>query len=73
MMEASKKVKPWRKNVEGAALECYNSGAINFPVKADIEFVFPRPNITLWIGKKCRCIERPSAPKYCISRGKWRY
>ncbi len=40
MIEASKKVKPWRSDVKEAALECYNSGALNLPVRTDIEFVF---------------------------------
>ena len=40
MIEASKKVKPWRTDVKEAALKCYNSGALNLPVKAEIEFIF---------------------------------
>ena len=51
MIEASKKVKPWRNDVKEAALECYNSGALNLPVKADIEFVFPRPKSHYGTGK----------------------
>ena len=34
MIEASKKVKPWRTDVKEAALNCYSSGALNLPVKA---------------------------------------
>ena len=51
MIEASKKVKPWRNDVKEAALKCYNSGALNLPVKTDIEFVFPRPKSHFGTGK----------------------
>ena len=36
MIEASKKVKPWRTDVKEAALECYSSGALNLPVRAEM-------------------------------------
>ena len=68
MIEASKKVKPWRTDVKEAALECYNSGALNLPVRADIEFVFPRPKSHYGTGKNADVL-KPSAPKYCTSRG----
>ena len=68
MNEASKKVKPWRTDVKEAALECYNSGALNLPERADIEFVFPRPKSHYGKGKNA-IVLKPSAPKYCISRG----
>ena len=68
MIEASKKVKPWRTDVKEAALECYSSGALNLPVRADIEFVFPRPKSHYRTGKNADVL-KPSAPKYCISRG----
>ena len=68
MMESSKKVKPWRNDVKEAALECYSSGALNLPVKADIEFIFPRPKSHFGTGKNANVL-KPSAPKYCISRG----
>ena len=68
MIEASKKVKPWRTDVKEAALECYNSGALNLPVKADIEFVFPRPKSHYGTGKNADIL-KPSAPKFCTSRG----
>ena len=67
MMESSKKVKPWRKNVEKAALECYDSGAINFPVKVEIEFMFPRPISHYRTGQFAHLL-KDSAPKHCISR-----
>ena len=57
MIEASKKVKPWRNDVKEAALECYSSGALNMPVKADIEFIFPRPKSHFGSGKECRSIK----------------
>ena len=68
MIEASKKVKPWRNDVKEAALKCYNSGALNFPVKTDIEFVFPRPKSHFGTGKNAEVL-KPSAPQYCTSRG----
>jgi crossover junction endodeoxyribonuclease RusA len=68
MIEASKKVKPWRNDVKEAALQCYNSGALNLPVKADIEFIFPRPKSHFGTGKNAEVL-KPSAPKYCTSRG----
>jgi len=68
MIEASKKVKPWRTNVKEAALNCYSSGALNLPVKADIEFVFPRPKSHFGTGKNAEVL-KPSAPKYSVSRG----
>ena len=68
MIEASKKVKPWRTDVKEAALKCYNSGALNLPVKAEIEFIFPRPKSHFGTGKNADIL-KPSAPKYCISRG----
>ena len=67
MMESSKKVKPWRKNVEKAALECYDSGAINFPIKVEIEFMFPRPISHYRTGQFAHLL-KDSAPKHCISR-----
>jgi len=68
MIEASKKVKPWRNDVKEAALECYNSGALNFPLKVNIEFVFPRPKSHFGTGKNAEVL-KPSAPQYCTSRG----
>ena len=68
MIEASKKVKPWRNDVKEAALKSYNSGALNFPVKTDIEFVFPRPKSHFGTGKNAEVL-KPSAPQYCTSRG----
>ena len=68
MIQASKKVTPWRTDEKEAALECYNSGALNLPVRADIEFVFPRPKSHYGTGKNADVL-KPSAPKYCISRG----
>ena len=68
MIEASKKVKPWRSDVKEAALECYNSGALNLPVRTDIEFVFPRPKSHYGTGKNADVL-KPSAPKFCTSRG----
>ena len=65
MIEASKKVKPWRTDVKEAALECYSSGALNLPVRADIEFVFPRPKSHYGTGKNADVL-KPSAPKYCV-------
>ena len=67
MMESSKKVKPWRNNVEKAALETYDSGAINFPVKVDIEFMFPRPISHYRTGQFAHLL-KDSAPRHCISR-----
>ena len=67
MIEASKKVKPWRNDVEKAALECYDSGAINFPVKVEIEFMFPRPISHYRTGQFAHLL-KDSAPKHCISR-----
>jgi len=37
MIESSKKVKPWRTDVKEASLNCYTSGALNMPVKVDID------------------------------------
>ena len=68
MIEASKKVKPWRTDVKAAALNCYSSGALNLPVKAEMEFVFPRPKSHYGTGKNADVL-KPSAPKYCVSRG----
>ena len=68
MIEASKKVKPWRNDVKEAALECYSSGALNMPVKADIEFIFPRPKSHFGSGKNAEVL-KASSPKHCVSRG----
>ena len=68
MIEASKKVKPWRNDVKEAALNCYSSGALNLPVKADIEFIFPRPKSHFGSGKNAEIL-KPSSPKHCTSRG----
>ena len=51
MIESSKKVKPWRTDVKEASLNCFTSGALNMPVKVDIEFVFPRPKSHFGTGK----------------------
>jgi len=67
MMESSKKVRPWRDNVEKAGVECYNSGPINFPVKVDIEFMFPRPISHFRAGRFSHLL-KDSSPKHCISR-----
>ena len=56
MIEASKKVKPWRTDVKEAALNCYSSGALNLPVKADIEFVFPRTLSLFGSGKNAEVL-----------------
>ena len=45
-----------------------HSGALNLPVKADIEFVFPRPKSHYGSGKNADVL-KPSAPKHCVSRG----
>ena len=68
MIESSKKVKPWRTDVKEASLNSYTSGALNMPVKVDIEFVFPRPKSHFGTGKN-KDVLKPSASKYCTSRG----
>ena len=69
MIEASKKVKPWRNDVKEAALECYSSGALNMPVKADIEFIFPRPKSHFGSGKNAEIL-KPSKVTSIIHRFK---
>jgi len=68
MIESSKKVKPWRTDVKEASLNCYTSGALNMPVKVDIEFVFPRPKSHFGTGKN-KDVLKASSPRYCTSRG----
>ena len=67
MIEASKKVKPWRTDVKEAALNCYSSGALNLPVKVDMEFMFPRPISHYRTGQFSHLL-KDSAPRHCISR-----
>tara|TARA_Y100000401_G_scaffold76932_1_gene62661 strand:+ start:598 stop:1047 length:450 start_codon:yes stop_codon:yes gene_type:complete len=68
MIESSKKVKPWRQDVKQASLQSYKSIPLNMPVKATLEFVFNRPKSHYGTGKNADML-KPSAPKYCISRG----
>ena len=67
MIEASKKVKPWRTDVKEAALNCYSSGALNLPVKADIEFVFPRPKSHYGTGRNLNVLKQ-SSPKHHVKK-----
>lgn len=66
MIEASKKVKPWRQDIRHAALESFRLKPIETAVSISIEFIFSRPKSHYGTGKNKGKL-KPSAPKWLTS------
>jgi len=68
LIESSKKVKPWRKEVLVATLDSrdFSGQVINKACQVSLEFLIPRPRSHYGTGRN-RSRLKPSAPKYCTS------
>lgn len=63
LVEASKKLAPWRKHVATVFGEFWDKGPIQGGARADIEFVMPRPKSTPKSKPTPPAIKRPDVDK----------
>lgn len=68
MVEASKKVRPWRTDVQQAAKVAYQGELFTEPVAINIDFYFPRPKSHYRTGKFSNAL-KPNAPQWATSIG----
>ena len=66
MIENSKKVKPWRKDVRAAAIDHYKGGIIGRAVEVEIIFLFARPKSHYGTGKNANKLKQ-KAPEFVTS------
>ena len=69
MIEASKKVKPWRQDVKEAALNHYHGPVIDGPVEIEIIFLFARPKSHYGTGRNANNL-KTSAPVFMTSKAR---
>lgn len=67
LIESSRRVKPWRKQVELAALAARARGAHNGPVLVWVRFLIQRPKSHYGTGRNAGVVKE-SAPPYPTSR-----
>ena len=69
MVEASCHVGQWRNDVMSAAQQAYHGSAISGPVRAEINFYFPRPKGHYGTGRNADKL-KASAPEHCTTHGR---
>jgi crossover junction endodeoxyribonuclease RusA len=67
MIEASKKVHPWRQDVRAASEKAYKGEVLDCPVSVSIEFIFARPKAHFRTGKYSTLL-REDAPLHMTSK-----
>ena len=66
MVEASKKVRPWRTDVQHASRLAYHGKPVDEPVSIEVDFWFPRPKSHYRTGKYSNLL-KPDAPIYATT------
>lgn len=66
MIESSKKVRPWRTDVQQASRVAYQGKPIDEPVGIEVDFYFPRPKGHYRTGKYSGLL-KPSAPTWAVA------
>ncbi|NDH90412.1 MAG: RusA family crossover junction endodeoxyribonuclease [Flavobacteriia bacterium] len=67
LVEASKRVKPWRSDVIGAALSAFSGVPYDEPLAVELCFVFPRPKSHYGTGKNAGVL-KGTAPTHPTGR-----
>lgn len=66
MIESSKKVQPWRTDVQQASRLAYHGKPVDEPVGIEVDFYFPRPKCHYRTGKYSGLL-KPSAPMWAVA------